>query len=417
MTANFNNPESEGHIIKSKYTYALLDEETLGFMEVPMDVHLVDSRRLKDFKQQVLGGYSKIQVLTSFDKAIKEEKYDHAIYWALQLLCSGGAEIIWDKLLNIAAKQVNMLNPTMPQYLLTRTKEFSKIVAQPRYKGEASLALRNNGDIRVMIVELAIICATSRKSKLDSLPGIKKQDFMVDAFKARLEAKDTNLSEEYMKENDPSEIRIAANELAYNLYHKNLSKALYWLAWISEWAKLNTKKYGKFEIGIRPQADIDAKFYRLWCWLPWNIIMGIANKTHDSSIIAEVGALWDLYKLDFGASQCVKKMPLMTWAMKLLTTPCDWKLKLIEKESIVFQQLMNINAYFKNLKTQCTALTPPNQLDKFNVVIQDNYLKPPQQAPKPKMPNARQKVKQQAPALTEGQRRQQTLMTLDPFLS
>ena len=130
MAANFSNLENEGnvggHILKSKYTYALLDEETLGFMEVPMDVYLVDSRRLKDFKQQVFGGYSKIQVLTSFDKAIREEKYDHAIYWALQLLCSGGTEIIWDKLVNIAAKQVNLLNPTLPQYLLTRTKEFNK---------------------------------------------------------------------------------------------------------------------------------------------------------------------------------------------------------------------------------------------------------------------------------------------------
>lgn len=411
-----NEPAPDGQIIKSKYTYALLDETTLGFMEVPIDVFLVDARRLKDFKQQSFGGYSKLQVLTSFDKAIREEKYDHALYWCFQLLCSGCTEIVWDKLLNIAAKTINLLNPTLPTFLLNRTREFNKIVAQPRYKGEAALTLRNNSDIRIMLAEFTIICAISRRSKLDTLPGIKKQDFMVDAFKSRLEAKDTNLSEEYMKENDPSEIRIAANELAYNLFHKNLSKALYWLAWIVEWAKLNTKKYGKFEIGIRPQADIDAKFYRFWCWLPWSIIIGLSRKTHDASIMTEINALWDLYKLDFGASQCTKKMSLIIWAMKLLTTPCDWKLKLIEKENTLFHQLMNINAYFKNLKTQCSPLTPPNQIDKFNIVIQDNYKKP-ELHETPRAPKVSRVPKKQPAPLTEGQRRQQTMFSLDPFLT
>jgi hypothetical protein len=403
---------SEGHIIKSKYSYALLDEATLSFIDAPFDVLLVDTRRLKDFKQQVFGGYSKIQVLTSFDKAIREDKYDHAIYWGLQILCSGGADLIWEKLVNIASKSINILNPTLPTYLLTRSREFQKITAQPRYKGEAALTLRNNSDIRSMIVEFILICSTSRRNKLDTIPGIKKQDFMVESFKSRLEAKDTNLSDEYMKENDPSEVRIAANEFAYNLFHKNLSKALYWLAWIYEWAKLNTKKYGKFEIGIRAQADIDAKFYRLWCWLPWSIIIGLTHKTHDASIITEITALWDLYKLDFGASQCSRKMPLIIWAMKLLTTPCDWKLKLIEKEAIVFHQLMNINAYFKNLKTQCTTLTPPNQIDKFNVIIQDNYIKP--VAPVSKVAKVAKVPK--PPSLTEGQIRQQTVFALDKFL-
>jgi hypothetical protein len=406
MTDSVNG---DHHIIKSKYSYALLDDTTLQHSEVPFEIKIMDSRKLKDFKQQVLGGYSKTQVLSSFDTSIREEKYDHSIYWALQLLCSGSAEATWERLTNIAAKTINLLNPTLPTFLLTRTKDFNKIISQPRYKGEASLTLRNNNDIRLMIVELTIMCATSRRSKLDTLPSIKKTDFMVDVFKSRLEAKDTNISEEYMKENDPSEVRIAANELAYNLYHKNLSKAIYWLAWIVEWAKLNTKKYSKFEIGIRAQSDIDAKFYRLWCWLPWYIIIGLSRQTQNTSIITEIGALWDLYKLEFSASQCTRKMSLMIWAMKLLTTPCDWKLKLIEKEPVMFHQLMNINAYFKNLKTQCTVDNTPKELDKFNLIIQDNYIKP----PKAKVIAA---VARKQPSLSEGQKRQQAAFALDKFL-
>lgn len=403
----------EGQIITSKYTYANLSNESVGFMDVPTDVMLEDSRTLKDFKVQVLGGYSKIQVLASFDKAIKEEKCDHALYWCIQMLCSGGAVAMWERLIGISAKYINLLNPNLPSYLMARTREFNKIVSQLRYKGDSCLSLRNNGDIRVLLAEFTIICATSRHGKLESLPTIKKTDFMVEVFKGRLEAKDTTLSGEYMKPEDPSEIRIAGNELAFHLHHHNLNKALYWLSWICEWAKLNTKKYGKFEIGIRAQNDIDAKFYRLWCWLPWNIIVGLARRTAGTQLNSEIVALWELYKLDFTSSHCSRKQFLMIWAMKLLCQPCDWKIKLIEREPLLFKHLMNINAFFKTVKTQCQALGGGATGGAFNIVIQDNYKKPPaQQQASARQPKA---SKPKIPEMTDSMRKQQTLFSLDKY--
>jgi hypothetical protein len=144
----------------------------------------------------------------------------------------------------------------------------------------------------------------------------------------------------------------------------------HWLSWINEWSKLNCKKYGKFDVGIRAQADVDSKYYRLWPWMIWDIIIGLASKSMDIPMYNEVISLWNIYKLKFTSSQISRKLPLIIWAAKYLTTPCDWKLKLIEKESILFQEMMNINIFFKSFKTQCTTLNTST-----NVIIQNNYKK------------------------------------------
>ena len=74
----------------------------------------------------------------------------------------------------------------------------------------------------------------------------KKEDFIVNVFKSKLEAKDTNLIDRILQKDDPSEVRIAINEFAHHLKNRNNYKTLYWLNWILEWERINRKKYNKF---------------------------------------------------------------------------------------------------------------------------------------------------------------------------
>ena len=48
-------------------------------------------------------------------------------------------------------------------------------------------------------------------------------------FKSKLEAKDTQHIDLILKEEDPSEVRIAANEFLYLLMNKNITKTLYYM--------------------------------------------------------------------------------------------------------------------------------------------------------------------------------------------
>ena len=99
----------------------------------------------------------------------------------------------------------------------------------------------------------------SRKRKLETIPKLKKIDFFFNFFKSKLEAKDTQMIDHILKEDDPNEIRIVANEFLYQLTNKNISKTLYWLGWILEWEKINTKKYKIFKVGTRYNEGIDKK--------------------------------------------------------------------------------------------------------------------------------------------------------------
>ena len=60
-------------------------------------------------------------------------------------------------------------------------------------------------------------------------------------------------------------------------YNKNINKALYWLNWILEWEKINSKKYGKYECGARVINGVDGKYYKDVVWLIWDMINKIKN--------------------------------------------------------------------------------------------------------------------------------------------
>ena len=76
------------------------------------------------------------------------------------------------------------------------------------------------------------IIVLSKKRKINQLPKIKKDEFIINNFKSKLEAKDNKLIDKIISDEDPSEIRIAINEMAFHIYNKNTIKSLYWLSWI-----------------------------------------------------------------------------------------------------------------------------------------------------------------------------------------
>ena len=54
-------------------------------------------------------------------------------------------------------------------------------------KGHAILELRNNSEVRMLLADLISVLTLSRKRKLETLPKIKKEDFIVNIFKSKLE--------------------------------------------------------------------------------------------------------------------------------------------------------------------------------------------------------------------------------------
>jgi hypothetical protein len=130
----------------------------------------------------------------------------------------------------------------LPEFILNRTLDWYNITDNPKFSKDSILLLRNHPSIRLLLCELISMLILSKKRKLNTLPKIKKEEFVIDTFKSKLESKNNNLTEQIFIDGDPSEIKIAVNEMAYHIFNSNTSKSLYWLSWILEWEKVNTKK-------------------------------------------------------------------------------------------------------------------------------------------------------------------------------
>ena len=366
-------------INKNKFEFSILSDDELQNLDcnllfVPLSSKINDKRKIKDFKTITFCGALKTQVLSALSKSIAEEKLEASNFWAFQLLLSGSVSTLFDKLINISAKQVNISNPRLPTFLLNKKKKLEKILLIHNSK-DYHLILRNNQDLRHLLVELVSAITLSRKRKLETLPKLKQSDFNIKVFKTKLESNNSNDIKHILKENDPSEIRIAANELLYQLTNRNLNKGLYWLSWILEWEKIHIKKYKIFRVSSRNYEGIDNKFSNNIIWLVWDIVNFIRKSSFDIPFqgLKELDSLWNLYKLNFNLGARSRKLIYIIWSMKILTSYVDWDLKLIEREYLYFHSLANVNLMIQKLK--------PNEInhgvyddDKYKIVVKNNYI-------------------------------------------
>lgn len=333
----------------------ILTNKMIDIIEAPNPSKIKDNRSVKFFKTTVYSGPLKGQVISALNKSIAEEKIEAANYWAFQLLLSGHANLLFNKLISIAAKQVNIANPKLPLFIYKKTLEWNKIKNNSLYSKNDVIHLRNNQDIRHIIVEMVSLVTLSRKRKLESLCKIKEEDFTSSNIKLKLAAKDSELIDYILKRGDPIEIRIAANEFLYQLTQKNINKSLYWLSWILELEKINIKKYKIFKVAERFNDGINNKFVDNVIWLIWDIINYVKKSDFDIDLEChnQMNALFNNYCMDFTLGSSKRKLIYIIWSIKFLTTPkCDWKLKLIERPYIYFYTLANVNIMINKIKPE-----------------------------------------------------------------
>ena len=381
-------------ISHSKYTMTKINnsESDISIIHniptISENCRIIDSRTLKDFKVQTFGGYNIAQASSALDKALMEDKLEPALHWATQLFLSGIVNPLWSKLITFASKQINIYNPKLPEFIYNKTLQWHSIVDNTKFAKENVLLLRNHPTIRLLISEIIAILILSKKHKLIQLPKIKKEEFIIDKFKSKLEAKDNRLVDNIIADGDPSEIRIAINEMAHHIYHKNTIKALYWLNWIIEWEKINSKKYGKYECSARNIDGIDSKYYKDVVWLIWSIIHKIKQLNMNSAHFGAFGAfgininerdkqiqsLWKLYTNKFTPASRAKKQPYIIWSILYLTETIDYNIPLVNKPAILFQSMIGFDKIFSTLKSQQVVNVVNSDL--MNVIVEDNYMKP-----------------------------------------
>jgi hypothetical protein len=347
--------------------------------DIPDEYYINDFRKSADFKKVTFSGYQKTDVLSALQKSILDNKVEEACHWAGEMLVSGHLMECWDRLILINSKNINVANPNLPFYLWSRFVQAIQIVQGEKYLGEKVLNLRNNQECRNHLTDIVTLMTLSPKNKLKTLPKITTEDFRIDYFEEKLEAKHIYLLEKIIIHNDPSEINVVMNEFAFQITNRtgNLEKALYWLNWILEWEKLNIKKAEGFNCATRVRKYIKPQYHHDIVWMIWDVIFQEATIRNNDFLNKQLIALFKLFKYNFTSPGKRKKSPLIVHAINLLAyeDKIKWEAQITNQSRLFIQANANNNLlYLEFIKKSKNNNSYQKKDDGLQVLIRDNYL-------------------------------------------
>jgi hypothetical protein len=282
---------------------------------IPPEYIINDKRDSNFFKKTSFTGYCMKDVLAIFTKSIINNKIEDACNWGVELLISGHVEELFDKLIIICMKHININNPNIAYFIYDRYSVFIPI--KEKYK--TNLSIRNNQQIRNMVAECCFIVCNSLKTKPISCVKIKESEFDMRCIESKFIANSADIVSDKIKYGDPEETKIILNEFNYCLVNKKYEMCVYWLSWIYELEKKSTKKNKLYICGYRKIQNIDTKYCNDIIWFIWEIILNEVNKLGNDNIIKNVYSLYKLYKYEFRPSKKTKRMPYIIYAIKYFT--------------------------------------------------------------------------------------------------
>jgi hypothetical protein len=322
---------------------------------IPDEYKINDTRGISELSKRTFSGFANKDVVRELNKCLMSCKIESAVNWSIELLLSGQTEKLWEKIFSIALKNININNPKLPIFLYKRYSKFVSL--KIKYSGAIKsqniagfLSLRNSQAVRNMMCEICVIICNSTKLKAINLSKIKESDFDVSYIKTRLVATDANVIMDKLKYGDPEELKIPLNEFNFCIKTRKWELAIYWMAWILEWERRNTKKDKFYICGFRKIDGIEEKFCTDIIWIIWEILIKEANflKCEDAS--SQIFALFKLFKFDFKPKKKGKRIFFILNAIKYFTEVYNFKNDIIPNYYQLVQACGNINILFYDKK-------------------------------------------------------------------
>ena len=299
-----------------------------------------DTRPITNFKTTTYSNYNKVQVKTKLIKAILENDIESACFWSAEYICAGQYLYLWNIIIDIIAKHINIASPLLPIYIDKRIQNFKQLIEY--YNIDDILDLRNDKSIRVLFGEIVIIlCKSSKQPTIQSIKINKSTDYSIDHITNISKADSVEYIQSVFKEGDPQYLFVALNELAYNisLKIKDSYQACYWIEWI-----LNAKTKKKNNSYKRNFIDISDKYKSDAVWIIWEIII-LTSKLHNNTIQCIIRSLLSIFCLHYSQSIPKKRKFILYNAIEILCKPIDttkpvWTSK--EEINTILQKINNI---------------------------------------------------------------------------
>jgi hypothetical protein len=213
--------------------------------------------------------------------------------------------------------------------------------------------MRNNDKIRKLFCEvMCVLCDAKRRHTFDDIK-IVKDDFDMTYIKDRLKAPNLNYAESVIKNEDPKELLVAINELAFNVSanEKNTLEACYWIEWISEYETICKRKKDKCNCERRVNMPVLGKFQMDIIWIVWDIFLKEAEKKN-KLIHKIIKAILNLFSLRYTTGCHKKRKYLLFFVVSLLCENIILDEEIIreKQKEIVTNVLKNVDMVYKQIK-------------------------------------------------------------------
>jgi len=313
------------------------------------DNEINDKRTAKEFNGISFSKFKKTDVKKKLLDALINRKLENSCYWAVELICAGHYIDLWDTIILCTSKHIHIGNPKLPIYIEMRMDNFKQIVNNGYIGNE--LKMRNNPKIRKLFAELICILCFSRKMHSYNPLKIDKNDFNMTNLGFRLHANNIQYAQPIFMKEDPKELFIAVNELAFCVSKDCLNNhnACYWIEWILEFEKMCKKKKEKCVCERRSNMPVLTNQQMDIVWIIWDLILYETIKR--PKVIGKIiKSILNLFCLKYTPGCKSKRKHMIYFAISLLTNTCNFKIPIIENKKLVENIITTIDNVYKQVK-------------------------------------------------------------------